>query len=235
MSPRILVIIGTPLPDTYNHALARTYIDASRKAGADVRVIDLATDPIPDHPHTREQLRAPRDARDLQLDPVVAAYVDSLLWAQHVTVFHPQWWGTMPAALKAFVDRVFLAGAAFSFREGKPLPERLLTGRTARVVMTMDSSRWWNRLAYRNAAETSLTRATFWYCGIKTIGISRFGPVRLGDGSDRDRWLTKVASLGSRDGATRPREVAPTATAGGSAPMASAGSAPLVGAHSDPS
>ena len=69
MNNRILVIIGTPLPDTYNHALARAYATAAASAGADVRVIDLATDPIPDHPRSRDQLRAPRSDADLPLAP----------------------------------------------------------------------------------------------------------------------------------------------------------------------
>ncbi|MCT9818848.1 NAD(P)H-dependent oxidoreductase [Microbacterium sp. W1N] len=200
MTARILVVIGTPLPDTYTHALAASYIRSAREAGADVRVVDLANDPIPAHPRSRDQLRAPRDGNDLPLDADVAAYLDDVRWAQHLVFFHPQWWGTMPAALKAFIDRVFLSGATFRYREGTALPERLLTGRTARVVMTMDSPRWWNRVVYRGAAEASLTRATLGYCGVRTLGITRLTPIRLGDRARRERWLDQVGALGARDG-----------------------------------
>ena len=212
MNTRILVIIGTPLPDTYNHALAHAYATAATGAGADVRVIDLATDPIPDHPRSRDQLRAPRSDADRALDRDVARYLDDVRWAEHIAVFHPQWWGTAPAALKAFIDRVFLSGAAFRYREGSAISERLLTGRTGRMVMTMDSPRWWNRLVYRGAAEAALTRATFQYCGIRTLGITRLSPIRLGDERRRRDWIDQVARLGARDGARPPRTAPPAST-----------------------
>lgn len=208
MSRRLLVIIGTPLPDTLNHALAGAYIDAARAAGAEVRQIDLAHDPIPGHPRSRDQLRAPRPGndRDLPLDPEVARYLDDVLWADHLAIFHPQWWGTTPAALKAFIDRVFLSGATFRYRERSALSERLLVGRTASIVMTMDSPRFWNRLVYRGAAEASLTRATLGYCGVRTTRISRHTPIRFSDDAARRRWI-EAAAKGGRADAVSPRRV----------------------------
>ncbi len=199
MTRKTLVIIGTPLPATLNHALANNYAQAARESGAQVRLIDLATDPIPDHPRSRDQLRAPRNSEDLPLDQCVERYLADVLWADHLVFFFPQWWGTMPAALKAFIDRVFLSGAAFSYRERSSLPDPFLTGRTARIVMTMDSPRWWNRIAYHGAAETSLRTATLGYCGIKTVGVSRFSPIRFSDDGVRQRWIERVAKLGRDD------------------------------------
>lgn len=209
MNPRILVIIGTPIAGSLNHALASAYIEQARGAGAEVRVVDLANDPIPGHPTSRDELRMPRSEADTPLDPDVAAYIDDVRWADHLVLFHPQWWGTYPAALKAFIDRVLLSGFAFRYREKSALSERLLAGRTARIVMTMDSPRFWNRLVYRNAAETSLTRATLGYCGIKTVGITRFTPVRFSEADRRASWIADAAKLGRRDAAasvTRARE-----------------------------
>ncbi len=201
MNQRILVVIGTPLPTTLNHALAYAYIDAARQGGAEVRVIDLANDPIPGHPRSREELRAPRDENDRALAPEVDRYLADVRWAEHLIFFYPQWWGTYPAALKAFIDRVILSGAAFRYREKNALPKKLLVGRTARIVMTMDSPTWWNRLAYRNAAETSLKRAILGYCGVKTTGITRFSPVRFSDETTRSRWIARSAALGTKDAA----------------------------------
>jgi len=199
MTRRILVVVGTPLPGTLTHALAGAYADAARAGGADVRVIDLAVDAIPGHPRHRDELRAPRTDADRPLDPEVAGYLDDVRWADHLVILHPQWWGTVPAALKAFIDRVFLSGAAFRYRERTALSERLLAGRTARIVMTMDSPRFWNRLVYRNAAETSLTRATLGYCGVKTVGVTRFSPVRFSDDGARAGWIARVGRLGEKD------------------------------------
>ncbi|HYP72960.1 MAG TPA: NAD(P)H-dependent oxidoreductase [Microbacterium sp.] len=201
MNPRILVVIGTPIAGSLNHSLAASYIDAARAGGAEVRVIDLANDPIPAHPTSRDELRMPRTDADRPLDPEVAAYIDDVRWADRLVFFHPQWWGTYPAALKAFIDRVFLSGFAFRYRERSALSERLLAGRTARIVMTMDSPRAWNRLVYRNAAETSMTKAILSYCGVRTTGITRFTPVRFAVETARADWVAQTAKLGARDAA----------------------------------
>lgn len=209
MKQRILVVIGTPLPATLNHAFARAYIEAAREGGSEVRVIDLAEDPIPSHPRSRDELRAPRDERDRPLEPEVGRYLADVLWAEHLVFFHPQWWGTYPAAMKAFIDRVFLNGATFKYREKSALPEKFLTGRTARIVMTMDSPGWWNRFVYRNAAETSLKRAILGYCGVKTTGIARFTPVRFSDDEARAGWIARVTRFGRIDAAAASRTPAP--------------------------
>ena len=214
MNPRILVIVGTPIEDSLNHSLAAAYVDSARGGGADVRVIDLAHDPSPAHATHRGELRLPRTDADTPLDPAVAAYIDDIRWADHLVFFHPQWWGTYPAALKAFIDRVFLPDFAYGQRPKTAISEKLLAGRTARIVMTMDSPRLWNRLAYRNAAETSLKQAVLAYCGVKTIGITRFTPVRFSEAEQRTSWIADTAKLGRRDAAasvTRSREAVATA------------------------
>ncbi|MBF4561577.1 NAD(P)H-dependent oxidoreductase [Microbacterium sp. VKM Ac-2870] len=217
MTRRLLVIVGTPVPDTLTHALAEGYASSARAAGAEVRMIDLAHDPIPDHPRTRNQLRAPRAGRtdDLPLDPDVARYVGDLFWADHIAIFHPQWWGTVPAALKAFIDRVFLSNATFRYRERSALSDRLLTGRTARIIMTMDSPRLWNRLVYRGAAEASLSRATLGYCGVRTVGITRFTPVRFSDDTARRGWIERMARHGRADATSSRRAARPSPNDGG--------------------
>ena len=44
----------------------------------------------------------------------------------------------MPALMKVFFDRVFLPGFAFKYRGGS-VPDKLLTGRTAHLMVTMDT------------------------------------------------------------------------------------------------
>lgn len=197
---RILVVIGHPIAGSLNHALAAAYTDAARGAGAELRVHDLAVIPIPT-PASRDELRA-RDGDTSALDPGIRALVDDLTWAQHVMVFFPQWWGTYPGALSGYLDRVFLSGVAFRYRTGQ-IPTRLLTGRTGRILMTADGPGWWNRMTYRNAAETSLARATLAYCGVKVRGITRFMKVRFSSPERRARWIAEAASLGTRDARRR--------------------------------
>jgi putative NADPH-quinone reductase len=145
---------------------------------------------------------------DLSFGPEIDGYIADLHWADHLTIVYPQWWGTYPAALKAFFDRVFVAGSAFRYTGGRRW-EKLLSGRTARIVMTMDSPRFWNRLVYRNASEISIKNAILGYCGIKTLGITRLAQVRGTDQPTREQWLRDLTRLGRQDAnRIRPRPMA---------------------------
>ncbi|MFC8681155.1 NAD(P)H-dependent oxidoreductase [Microbacterium ureisolvens] len=200
-APRILVVIGTPLGGSLNHALARAYAEAARAGGAEVRVIDLAADPVPGHPSRRDEVRLPRTESDAPLTPEVAASCADVDWADHLAFFFPQWWGSYPAVLKAWIDRVFVSGFAFRYRPTGRLWDRLLTGRSARIVMTMDSPAFWNAWVYRDAPIRSLRRATLEYCGIRVRGVTRLAEVRHRSEADRERWVGGMASFGATDAA----------------------------------
>lgn len=200
-TPRILVVIGTPLRDSLNHALAEAYVAAARDGGADVHVVDLAADPVPPHPESRAQVRLPRAEADAPLPDEVAGYIAELERADHVVVFFPQWWGTFPAALKSFIDRVFVSGFAFRYHDTGPLWDKLLTGRTARIVETMDSPGFWNGWVYRDAAIRALKKATLEYCGIRVRNVTRLTRVRHRSDAQRVAWLDDAAAMGRADAA----------------------------------
>lgn len=209
-APRVLVVVGTPLADSLNHALARSYAESARVAGADVRVVDLAVDAVPGHPAQRGELRRPRSDADLPLSPEVEAYLADVTWADHLAFFFPQWWGSYPAVLTAWIDRVFVSGFAYRYRDRGRLWDKLLTGRSARIVMTMDSPRSWNAWAYRDAAIRALRNATLEFCGIRVRGVTRLSEVRHRTDAYRARWVGAMASFAATDTAAitpRPQHV----------------------------
>jgi NAD(P)H dehydrogenase (quinone) len=129
----------------------------------------------------------------------ISHMVKDMEWAEHFTFIYPVWWGTYPVALKAFIDRVFLSGVAFKYGKTGTKWEKLWSGKTARLIFTMDAPTWWYKLFYRAPAENSLRWATLWYVGIKTTGITRFTPIRFSTPEIREKWLAKAASLGTKD------------------------------------
>ena len=202
---RIAVIVGHPIAGSLNHALADSYTEAARAAGAEVRVIDLAEPSAATaHPSERAQLRHSQAGGDT-LDPATASAIDTIDWADHLVFVYPEWWGSAPAVLKGFVDRVFLSGFAFRYRGDGRGWDKLLTGRTARIIHTMDSPRWWNRWVYRDSSLWWLRRATLWYTGVRTSGTSVFTPVRGSSATARERWIAKAAALGTADAARTSR------------------------------
>ena len=195
----IAVIIGNPFADSFSHALAESYAKAVTKAGSNVRIIDLAQIEFPAVPENLNQVRVRGIDHMGELDPAISHMVKDMEWAEHITFIYPVWWGTYPVALKAFIDRVFLSGVAFKYGKTGTQWEKLWSGKTARLIFTMDAPTWWYKLVYRAPSENSLRWATLWYVGVKTTGITRFTPIRFSTPEIREKWLAKAASLGTKD------------------------------------
>ena len=115
-----------------------------------------------------------------------------IAWADHLVFVYPTWWGTTPALLKGFLDRVLTSGFAFNEVEGGTGYEGLLDGRSAQLITTMDTPRWVYRWIYRMPGHNAMKRATLHFCGIWPVRISAFGPVRDSDPSEREEWLEEV-------------------------------------------
>ncbi len=145
-----LVLLGHADPDSLNAHLARAYTDAWRTAGGTASLVtlsELAFDPVMRHGYRQEQ----------PLEPDLARVRDAIDDAQHLAWFFPMYWATQPAIVRGFVDRLFIPGWAFRYpaKGGNGLPEGLSRGRSARVVVTMDSPSWWYTLAYNRAIHGS--------------------------------------------------------------------------------
>lgn len=132
MSARIAIIQAHPDPagGHLGHALAAAYADGAREAGREVRVIDVAQLDFP-------LLRSQRDWQHGELPAALRPAQADIRWADHLVLFFPLWLGDMPALLKGFLEQVARPGFAFDDVEGNPLGKKLLTGRSARVVVTM--------------------------------------------------------------------------------------------------
>lgn len=192
-SRNIAVILGHPDRTSLCGALAAAYVEGARSAGATVREINLGElvfDPVLRQGYTRIQ----------PLEPDLIAAQETIVWADTVVFVYPNWWGSAPALLKGFVDRTFLPGFAFKYRENSSLWDRLLSGRSARLIVTMDSPPWYYRWVARQPGHQMMRRAILGFCGIKPVRISEFGPVRRSSEQTRDRWLQRAGALGRKDG-----------------------------------
>ena len=192
---KVVVLLGHPDAKSYCGAIARAYADGARSSGAEVREInlgDLTFDPVLWHGYHEVQA----------LEPDLADAQEAIRWAGVLVFAYPNWWGSMPALLKGFVDRVFLPGFAFKYRENSQFSDRLLAGRSARLLVTMDTPHWYYRLVVRQPGHQMMRRAILGFSGVKPVRTSVFGPIRKSADAARDQWLTRAASLGRRD-ATR--------------------------------
>ena len=88
----------------------------------------------------------------------------------------PVWWGSMPAILKGFIDRVFTSRWAYHYEGAIPLGHP--KGKKALVYMTTGSA-WWQYYALVWARPSMTFRIEFlWFCGIMKTKFMRFHKCR---------------------------------------------------------
>lgn len=188
----IVVILGHPVSGSLCEGMARAYAEGAQRAGAQVRFLDVgALDFNP-------SLQA---GYGQALEPGLQAAQADITWAHHLVWVYPIWWGAMPAALKGFIDRVFLPGYAFKYRKGSSLWDRLLAGRSAELLVTMDSPPWYFRWVTRMPGHHQMKKAILEFCGIRPVKVHSFGPVRTASPERLKQWLARARQLGERGGA----------------------------------
>ena len=122
--------------------------------------------------------------------------LEDIEWSDHVVLTTPMWWGGLPAKLKGLFDRAFQPGRVFdteNTRAGMPLP--LLTGRTARLILTSDTPSWFLRIAYRNAIFHQLRGQIFGFVGIKPLRITHFSAASHPSENTVRKWVKKVERI----------------------------------------
>ncbi len=189
MTKRILVILGHPANKSFCGALADSYVKRAEAAGNEVRLISLGNlsfDPVLHNGYATIQ----------ELEPDLVTAQAAITWAQHIVFVYPIWWGAMPALLKGFIDRVFLPGFAFKYREGSQFWDRLLSGRSAHLLVTMDTPPWYFRWVYRMPGHNQMKRTILEFSGIKPVAVSSFGPIKGSSQQKREKWLAQVSAYG---------------------------------------
>jgi putative NADPH-quinone reductase len=190
MSKKILIVQGHPNPTSYCSALAEAYKKAAIASGAEVHEIivnDLEFDLNP--PEYRSKL-----IPELEADVLKAQ--DEISWAEHLVFVYPTWWGTMPTLLKGFIDRVFTSGFAFKYRQDSIWWDQLLKGKSARLIVTMDTPPWYYRFVYGQPGHTAMKNTILGFCGVKPVKITSIGSVKTSSLEQRQKWLKNVENLG---------------------------------------
>src|SRR5690348_74279 len=108
---KVLVILGHPRKDSLCGALADAYVAGAREAGVELERLDLAE--LKFEPNV-----IAGSPRNQPCEPAIRKALELVAWADHLVLVFPTWWGTMPALLKGFLDRVLMPRFAFEEHEG---------------------------------------------------------------------------------------------------------------------
>ncbi len=191
----ILIIQGHPDPEGHHfgHALAEAYAKGAVEAGHHVDLIIVATLDFP-------LLRSRDDLEHGTPPDCIREAQSAMLAADHIVLLYPVWNGAMPALLKGFLEQTFRPAFIFpNARRDKPLgffsslrQRKVLKGKSARVVVTMQMPAWMYRWYFRPHPEKNTLRLS----GIGPIKETLIGLVETPKGDKRARWLQRMHALG---------------------------------------
>lgn len=187
---KIAIIDGHPDPDRnhFVHALADAYAEGAEGAGHEVRRITISDLEIP-------IVRMPETYFAEDPLPQIKDCQDIIQWADHLAIFYPLWQGMMPAYFKAFFEQVARPGFALDYDEHGG-PEPLLSGRSARIFVTMGMPGVIYRWVYRAHSLKALEHSVLGFAGIGPVRHSIIGAVDRSP-AHRERWLDRVQWMGA--------------------------------------
>lgn len=176
---RVLVIDAHPRADSFCQGLVAAAANGASAAQHEVRWLAL------------RELSFDLNHKGQALEPSLEHSRQELLWADHILIVYPVWWGSMPALLKGWLDRVLQPGFAFAEREDGGW-EGLLGGRSATLIATMDTPRWIFGGMLHSCSIRALRDATLRFCGVSPVRVLLFSPIRTSTPELRRHWLEQA-------------------------------------------
>ena len=187
---QVLIINGHPDKQSFNYALSEAYIKGANKIDATLTQINI-TD-LDFNPNLTFGYR-----KRMELEPDLIDAIDKIKKADHIVWIFPMWWYSYPALMKGFIDRIFLPGITFQPIEGKPLPQKLLKGKSARLIITADTPKWYDFLIMKRPVINQFKKGTLQFCGINPVKVTYIAPIKNSSLNFREKWLKKITVLGS--------------------------------------
>lgn len=191
MGKKILIINGHPNKDSFNFGIAAAYKKGLSSMGAEFKEIVIANLDFNPNLQFGYQKRT-------ELEPDLLEAWEKIQWADHLVWIHPVWWGGLPAITKGFIDRLFLPGFAFQYRENSHFWDKLLKGKTAHIITTLDQPGFFYRLVFHRPSVNQLRRSVLKFCGISPVKVSYIGIVRNSTPQMREKWLEQVENWGRK-------------------------------------
>jgi NAD(P)H dehydrogenase (quinone) len=186
---RILVINGHPNKDSFNHALADGYVAGATQAGAEVKKINIGE--LNFNPNLAYGYQ-----KRMELEPDLLEAWKLIQWAEHLVWVHPVWWGGLPAITKGFIDRLFLPGLAFRYRPNSVWWDKLLKGKSAHMITTLDQPGWYYWLVFGRPSVNQLKNSILKFCGIQPVQLTYIGIIKTSSPDLRKKWIAKAIGLG---------------------------------------
>jgi NAD(P)H dehydrogenase (quinone) len=197
--PSALIVVSHPDDASFSVAIARRSEAALQALGFTTHFCDLYADNF-DPVLTKGEVRGHETE-----DPLTQHYRDLLASAQVLVIVHPNCWGSPPAMMKGWMDRVFAQGSAYAFEKSADLgdvPKGLLQTEVAVVFNTSNTEEERERVVFGDPLDRIWKVCLLRYCGVKNVIRHVFRIVATSSVADRKHWLDEVDAILS-EAATR--------------------------------
>ena len=189
MPSKITIIQGHPDSSRQHlcHALADAYAHAAAQAGHSVTRVEIAGIEFP-------LLRTQEEFNSGTLPASLKPAVNAVAEADHIVLIFPLWLGTMPALVKAFLEQVIRPGVAFVYE--KAGARKLLSGRSAHIVVTMGMPAWLYQTFFCSHGIRGLRRNVFKFAGFSPVRTTMFGMIEKASDATKSRWFETMRKNG---------------------------------------
>jgi NAD(P)H dehydrogenase (quinone) len=173
---RALALMAHPAESSLTRTVTSAIVDALQNFDHDAELIDLASErfkPVfgpADHAAFIGKVPLPDDVRKEQ------QRIDQV---DHLILVYPVYWWAMPALLKGWIDRVFVAGWAFDEDAEGRITKRLGRLKVSLVAIAAASEATYLRRGYREAMKVQIEDGIFDFCGAPVVASMLVTPDRF--------------------------------------------------------
>ena len=186
-----LIVESHPYEESFNAAAAAKLQEVGTQKGHSVKRINLVDDGF----------NPTMTANDLRLwakgesdDPLVQKYQKAIDEADILIFPFPIWWGTMPAILKGFCDKIFLQGWAYKDDENGKMMS-LLKGKKAMVIITMETPLDVFENQFNDPVKGGFINDTLEICGIEVVKYYQIEDIISGGRAGAERRMAEIATF----------------------------------------
>lgn len=173
---KFLIIECHPYENSFQAGAAKAIAEKLAAKGHEARKINLVDDGF-DPVMKAEDLRLWGSGQ--YSDPKVKQYQEAIQEADYLVFPIPIWWGTMPAILKGFCDKVLLPGWAYTYNEAGEMVG-LLTKQKGIVITTMQTPCDVFNGYFGNPMEGAFIKDTLQVCGVAVEKQFQFDQIVTG-------------------------------------------------------
>lgn len=188
---KVVIINGHPDRESFCHALQQKYKEGALEKGNEVEEItlsDMTFNPILLYGYHKR----------IELEPDLLDAWKKIKEADHIVWLYPTWWGTIPALMKGFIDRILLPGLAYEYQEKSPFPKKLLKGKTSEIISTMDTPVFYYKLVFKDIGGRMLRKNVGAFCGIKNIRKTYLATIKDSTPEKRETFLNKIKEIAKK-------------------------------------